>query len=103
MLMEGSEQGTSSSNSEQTFVFNIYNDPVMKVAIDVLERLGSMSKITLKAKGRSIPNAVAIANIITEKMMKGTSAIEKIHVDSENTREMGRMLSTIEITLVKKI
>ena len=103
MLMEGTEQGTSSSNNEQKFVFDVYNDPVMKVAIDVLERLGSMSKITLKAKGRSIPNAVAIANIITEKMMKGTSSIEKIHVDSENTREMGRMLSTIEITLVKKI
>ena len=43
------------------------NDPVMKVAIDVLERLGSMSKITLRAKGRSIPNAVAIANISLQK------------------------------------
>ena len=101
--MEGTEQGTSSSNNEQKFVFDVYNDPVMKVAIDVLERLGNCSRLTLKAKGRSIPNAVAIANIITEKMMKGSSSIEKIHVDSENTREIGRMLSTIEITLVKNI
>ena len=103
MLMEGTEQGTSSSNNEQKFVFDVYNDPVMKVAIDVLERLGNLSRLTLRAKGRSIPNAVAVANIITEKMMKGTSAVEKITVDSENTKEMGRMLSTIEIILVKKI
>ena len=103
MLMEGSEQDTSSSNNERKYIFDVYNDPVMKVSIDVLERLGSMSKLTLRAKGRSIPNAVAIANIITEKMMRGTSAVDKIVVDSENTKELGRMLSTIEITLVKKI
>jgi len=101
--MEGTEQSTSSSNNKQEFVFDVYNDPVMKIAIDALERLGNLSRLTLRAKGRSIPNAVAIANIITEKMMKGSSAIEKIIVDSENTKEMGRMLSIIEITLVKKI
>ena len=100
--MEGTEQGTSSSSNEQKFVFQVYNDPVMKVAIEVLERLGNLSRLTLKAKGRSIPNAVAVANIITEKMMKGTSAVEKITVDSENTKQLGRMLSTIEIILVKK-
>lgn len=102
MLMEGSTQSTS-TNNDQKFVFDVYNDPVMKIAIDVLEKLGNLSRLTLRAKGRSIPNAVAIANIITEKMMRGNSAIEKIIVDSENTKEMGRMLSIIEITLVKKI
>ena len=100
--MEGSTQSTS-TNDDEKFVFDVYNDPVMKIAIDVLEKLGNLNRLTLRAKGRSIPNAVAIANIITEKMMRGNSAIEKIIVDSENTREMGRMLSTIEITLVKKI
>lgn len=100
--MEGSTQSTS-TNNDQKFVFDVYNDPVMKIAIDVLEKLGNLSRLTLRAKGRSIPNAVAIANIITEKMMRGNSAIEKIIVDSENTKEMGRMLSIIEITLVKKI
>ena len=102
MLMEGSTQSTS-TNNDQKFVFDVYNDPVMKIAIDVLEKLGNLSRLTLRAKGRSIPNAVAIANIITEKMMRGNSAIEKIIVDSEDTKEMGRMLSTIEITLVKTI
>jgi len=100
--MEGSTQSTS-TNNDQKFVFDVYNDPVMKIAIDVLEKLGNLSRLTLRAKGRSIPNAVAIANIITEKMMRGNSAIEKIIVDSEDTKEMGRMLSTIEITLVKTI
>lgn len=103
MLMEGSAQSTSNSNNEQKFVFEVYNDPVMKVAIDVLERLGNLNRLILRAKGRSIPNAVAVANIITEKMMRGNSAIEKITVDSENAKGLGRMLSTIEIILIKKI
>ena len=103
MLMEGSAQSTSSTNNEKSYVFEVYNDPVMKIAIDVLEKLGALNRLTLRAKGRSIPNAVAIANIITEKMMRGNSAIEKIIVDSENAKGLGRMLSTIEITLIKKI
>lgn len=98
-----SEQNMSSSNSEQKYVLDVYDDPVMKVAVDVFERLGAVGKITLKAKGRSIPNAVAIANIITEEMMKGISVIENITVDSETPKEMGRMLSTIDITIIKKI
>ena len=82
-------------------VFEVYDDPVMKNAIDVLELLGNLSRVTLRAKGRSIPNAVAIANIITEKMMQGNSKVEKISVDSDAPAGIGRMLSTIEIILVK--
>ncbi|ABK76939.1 conserved hypothetical protein [Cenarchaeum symbiosum A] len=88
---------------KQGGIFKVEDDPVMRVAIDVLERLGSLGRITLKASGENIPNAVAIANIITDKMMKGTSSVEKIHVDSENIMVMGQILSTIEITLAKNI
>ena len=55
----------------------------------------------IKSKGNSIPNAVAVANIITENIMKGNSKIHKITVDSEPIQEMGRTLSNIEIILTK--
>ncbi len=103
MVIEGNSQEISEGASDSEFVFEVYDDPVMRTAIDVLEKLGKKSKVILRAKGRSIPNAVAIANIITEKMMKNNSFIQDIKVDSETKNEMGRMLSFIEIILVKKI
>lgn len=82
-------------------VFEVRNAPVMRVAVNALGRLGDAGRLRLRATGESIPNAVAVANIITERMMKGTSSIESISVDSESPAEFGRMLSVIEITLVK--
>ena len=94
--------GQEVSNAhDEKYIFEVYDDPVMKNAIDVLELLGKLSKVILRAKGRSIPNAVAIANIITEKMMQGNSKVQKITVDSDAPAGIGRMLSTIEIILVK--
>ena len=73
MLMEEINEPTG---QEQTIV-NIGNDPVMLTAVDVLSKLMIKNKIILKARGQSIPNAVAVANIITEKMLKDNSKIEK--------------------------
>ena len=83
------------------YVFYVGHDSVMKDAIDLIPHFGKSEKIILKAKGNSIPNAVAIANILTEKMLKGSSKIQKIIVDSEAILEMGRMTSTIEIVISK--
>ena len=82
-------------------IYYVKNEPVMQCAIDVLTKIGKTNKIILKAKGNAIPNAVAIANILTEKFLKGNSHIEKVTVDSEIIENMGRMLSLIEIVLVK--
>jgi len=102
MLMEGTRQDTEEGiQQNDDFVYNVYNEPVMRNAVDVLSRLGKFKKVVLKAKGNSIPNAVAIANIITEKMLKGDSKVEKIILDSEEVKEMGRVLSTIEILVLK--
>jgi len=74
MLMEEINEPTG---QEQTIV-NIGNDPVMLTAVDVLSKLMIKNQIILKARGQSIPNAVAVANIITEKMLKDNSKIEKL-------------------------
>ena len=78
MLMEEINEPTG---QEQTII-NIGNDPVMLTAVDVLAKLMIKNQIILKARGQAIPNAVAVANIITEKMLKDNSKIEKINLDT---------------------
>lgn len=103
MLIEGKKQNmletTQGSDKGEESIYYVRNKPVMRSALDVLEKLGKNNTVKLIAKGNSIPNAVAIANILKEKMLKDNCKVEKIVVDSENTNGMGRMLSTIEIIL----
>ena len=103
MLMnETTEQyGQEQTKKSDETIINIGYDPVMQVALDILTMLGSKNKVILKAKGNSIPNAVAIANIITEKMLKGNSKVEKIILDTVESAGIGSMTSTIEIILNK--
>jgi len=101
-MEESSERyGQGQTKKSEETIINIGNDPVMLLAIDVLSALGSKNQVILRAKGNSIPNAVAIANIITEKMLKGNSKVQKIIVDTESAAGIGRMTSTIEIILNK--
>lgn len=101
-MEETSEQyGQEQTNKSEDNTVNIGNDPVMQSAVDVLSILGSKTQVTLRAKGNSIPNAVAVANIITEKMLKGNSKIQKITLDTESAAGIGKMTSTIEILLSK--
>jgi len=92
----GQEQTKESDN-----VFEIHNDPVMQSALDALSIIGKHKEIRIKARGNSIPNAVAVANILTDNMLKGNSKIKKILVDSEPIQEMGRVQSNIEIIIHK--
>lgn len=104
--MDDSEQINLSSTisevkKEQLPIFIVRNEPVMIEAINVITLLGKTNKAILRAKGNSIPNAVAIANIITEKMLKGNSKIQNIVLDTDMPAGIGKMLSTIEIVLLK--
>ena len=91
MITEDSDQSIDSSNSE----FTITDAPIMQTAIDVLTKLSINNKMILKAYGETIPNAVAIANIITENMLKGNSKIDQILLDSEISEDEG-MTSSIK-------
>jgi DNA-binding protein len=106
ILLEESKDSNLSSDvskvqKEQLPIFNVRNEPVMIEAINVIALLGKSNKAILRAKGNSIPNAVAIANIITEKMLKGNSKIQNIVLDTDMPAGIGKMLSTIEIVLLK--
>jgi len=105
-MMEDSSQSKllssiSANQNDELPIFNVHSEPVMIEAINVISLLGKSNKVIIRAKGDSIPNAVAIANIITEKMLKGNSKIQKIVVDTEMPAGIGKMLSTIEIVLQK--
>ena len=78
----------------------VTDGPIMQTAIDVLSKLSNTNKMILKASGTIIPNAVAIANIITENMLKGNSKIDQILLDSEISEDEG-MISNIKIVLLK--
>ena len=80
--------------------FLVNNEPVMKTALEILTILGSIDEIKIKGRGETCPNAVAVANIITENMLKGKSKIEKITVDSDIV-DNGYMTSIIDIIIKK--
>ena len=99
------EESSELSGQEQTetseTTIQIGNYPVMESALEVLTILGNKKKVILKSKGNSIPNAVAVANIITEKMLKDNSKVQKINLDTVSAAGIGNMTSTIEIILIK--
>ena len=97
MLME---EVNESKGQEQTEI-QIGNDPVMLSAVEVVSKLMSHKKVSLKARGNSIPNAVAVSNIIVEKMLVGSTKIEKINLDTVAKAGIGDMTSTVEIIIKK--
>ena len=97
MLME---EVNEPKGQEQTEI-NIGNDPVMLTAVDVVSKMMNQDKVILKARGNSIPNAVAVANIITEKMLVGSTKVEKIKLDTLEEAGIGSMTSTAQIIIKK--
>ena len=97
MLME---EVNEPEGQEQTII-TIGNEPVMLTAVEVVSQLINKNQVILKARGNSIPNAVSVANIITEKMMKNNSKVKKINLDTVAEAGIGDMTSTVEIIINK--
>ena len=105
MLMEDTNQQYGQkhivkSNIDYT-VIDIDNAPIMESVFDVLTVLQNTDHVILKSNGNSIPNAVAVANIITEDVLKDKSKVQKILLDTLSAAGIGKMTSTIEILLEK--
>ena len=89
------------SENQVNATYAVKDQSVMTEALEVLTQLSSNKKIILIAKGDLIPNAVAVANIVTENMLKGNSSIQEIKVDSIISEDDGQMTSNIKITIIK--
>jgi len=98
--MELQEVERSENNLDKDSFF-VKDESVMASALDVLTALSASKRVVLMAKGNLIPNAVAIANIVTENMLKGNSKIDNIKLDSVISEEDGQMISNIEIIVIK--
>ena len=98
--MELEEVKRSETDLDKDSYF-VKNESVMTSSLDVLTTLSSSKRVVLIAKGDLIPNAVAVANIVTENMLKGNSEIQNIKLDSIISEEDGQMISNIEIILIK--
>jgi len=81
-------------------MITIYQQDIVPCALDLLGELVKYTTVTLVAKGQSIPTAVAVANIVTENMMKGNSKILDIIVDSEEAANQP-LVSIIKIVVTK--
>ena len=82
-------------------LITINQQPVMDCALDILTKLVQHKTVTLRARGDSIPVAVAVANVLVENMLRGNSVIRDIVVDSESQGNNGPLVSIIEITITK--
>ena len=92
------EINDSSSSTDEIFLID--NDgPVMNIAFDALEIIRKNKKIIIKGKGEMCSKAVAVSNILTERMLKETAKFEKIDVDSEMLDD-GQLISTIKVAIV---
>ena len=98
MVLQEVERSENNVDKDSYFV---KDESVMTGALDVLTAMDASKRVVLLAKGNLIPNAVAIANIVTENMLKGNSKIEDIKLDSVISEEDGQMISNIEIILTK--
>ena len=103
MISEDKTQLNGNFSNSTDKIVTIYQQDIVPCAIDLLSDLVKYKTVTLVASGQSIPTAVAVANIVTENMMKGNSKILDIVVDSEETRENSgpSMVSIIKITIAK--
>ena len=90
----------NSTTDYTTEKFLIDDKPIMMSAMDVLQVLNKINRITIIGKGESCPATVSVANIITQNILNGKTQTDKILVDSE-VLDDGSLISTIEILITK--
>ena len=94
------DMGINDSSTSTDEIFLIDNDePIMNIAFNALEIIRKNKKIIVKGKGEMCSKAVAVSNILTERMLKETAKFEKIDVDSEMSDD-GQLISTIKLAIV---
>ena len=102
-MLSGIEEHVHLNNASRSAdgkLIMINQQPVMEYALDILTEIVRHKTITLMARGDSIPTAVAIANVLTENMLKGNSTIQNIEVDSDSP-DGNALVSIIKITITK--
>ncbi len=95
-------ENNAATTVQDTFVIYIEHNRVDTYAMDAISALSKTGTVTLRSKGRNIPIAVTVANMVTYEIMKNESRVRKILLDTTDEPGIGRMISTVEIQLEKK-
>ena len=94
------DMGINDSSTSTDEIFLVDNDePIMNIAFNALEIIRKNKKIIVKGKGEMCSKAVAVSNILTERMLKEAAKFGKIDVDSEMSGD-GQLISTIKLAIV---
>ncbi|MGD0159607.1 MAG: DNA-binding protein Alba [Candidatus Bathyarchaeia archaeon] len=94
--------------SEKSGIVFIGSKTSMDYVLAVITRLsaGDAKEVTLKARGRAIATAVDVAEITRRRFLKdlkiGRIAIGTEEMPAREGENRSRMVSTLEITLVKE-
>lgn len=91
--------GQERQPSPDDSIMYIGNGPINNYAMDVVSLLAKTDMVTLRSKGRSIPTAVTVANIVTREILREKSSVKKILLDTDAEPGIGNMTSTVEIRL----
>lgn len=88
--------------SEENIIY-IGRKPVMNYCLAVISSLqGEGSKVTLKARGRSISTAVDVAEVTRQRFVEGLT-VEKIEIGTEELESLeGQMRNVSTMTIVLK-
>ena len=89
--------GAYSMNDNGDGIIYIGSNPIDNYAMEAVQALSKKGSVTLRSKGRSIPTAVTVANIVTREVLKSRSRVRQILLDTDAAPGIGSMTSTIEI------
>jgi len=93
-------------SESETPVIYVGKKPTINYVLVTVTALNQSNKCVIQARGRQISKAVDIAEITRRKFMLNNIDVEEVKIGSEELQneeqEKTRIVSTIEITLVKK-
>ncbi len=89
--------GAYDVDSNEDGIIYIGSNPIDNYAMEAVQALSKKGNVTLRSKGRSIPTAVTVANIVTREVLKSRSRVRQILLDTDAAPGIGSMTSTIEI------
>lgn len=92
------------SSPQSSTVLLVGKKPTMNYVLYIVNKAPETEQIVLKARGRTIPKAVDIAEILRRRFMKNLK-VKNIELGTEEiedkNKEVKRRISTIEISLEK--
>lgn len=76
--------------------------PIMSYAMAALMQMTESGIVTIKARGRAISRAVDVAEVVSNKFLKGATVSKTVKIDTERLGEPPKNVSTIEIKVSGK-